>query len=60
MPGLDGSGPFGRGRLTGRGMGRCIPVENETSDDVVEDANENIGRFVRGIRCRGRFGRGLI
>ena len=23
MPGLDGSGPQGRGSMTGRGMGRC-------------------------------------
>jgi len=23
MPGLDGTGPYGRGPLTGRGVGRC-------------------------------------
>ena len=23
MPGIDGTGPFGQGTLTGRGLGRC-------------------------------------
>ncbi|QSZ66515.1 hypothetical protein RJ40_02865 [Methanofollis aquaemaris] len=26
MPGMDGTGPLGRGSLTGGGRGRCRPV----------------------------------
>ena len=48
MPGLDGTGPWGMGPMTGRGLGWCNPY----------------GAFGRGWRGRGRgrglgFGRGF-
>jgi hypothetical protein len=30
MPARDGSGPQGQGARTGRGMGRCNPVADQT------------------------------
>ena len=44
MPGLDGTGPWGMGPMTGRGLGLCNPY----------------GPFGRGWWWRGRgFGRGF-
>jgi len=43
MPGKDGTGPMGRGAMTGRGLGYCTGIGS--------------GRYGAGIR-RG-FGRGL-
>ena len=47
MPGLDGTGPMGQGSGTGRGLGRCNPV-NDT------DTNNNFQRPLG-----GGFGRGM-
>jgi len=48
MPGRDGTGPIGRGAMTGRGLGRC----NVTSDAVpVRGLGLGLGRG-------RRFGRG--
>jgi hypothetical protein len=44
MPRMDGTGPLGKGPMTGRGMGKC-DQENENSD--------NRG-FGRGRRFNGR------
>jgi hypothetical protein len=32
MPGLDGTGPRGRGSMTGRGLGRCNPDSKIQND----------------------------
>ena len=38
MPGLDGTGPLGRGPLTGRGMGFCVAkLPDESSPVLPED-----------------------
>ncbi|MFA5290063.1 MAG: DUF5320 domain-containing protein [Candidatus Izemoplasmatales bacterium] len=42
MPRNDGSGPYGNGPMTGRGLGYC-------------QANRNVS-FRRGYRCGGYFG----
>lgn len=41
MPGRDGTGPFGRGALTGRGMGFCVvKLPDESSPASQEDATQ--------------------
>ena len=42
MPGLHGTGPHGRGLMTGRGFGRCrtIDVPAQVSAVSVQKANE--------------------
>ena len=49
MPGRDGSGPDGKGPLTGRGMGYC-----NTNFSQIKPARRGLGRR-RGRRFRGRF-----
>ncbi|MBN2412925.1 DUF5320 domain-containing protein [candidate division KSB1 bacterium] len=47
MPKGDGTGPQGRGPMTGRGMGSC--GEGRQSDNLV-DQNQNFGgRLLSGI-----------
>ncbi len=49
MPGFDGTGPFGRGSMTGGGRGNC----------VVRAGEGEVTRFDRGFRGRGLgMGRG--
>ncbi len=45
MPGLDGTGPEGKGRLTGRELGRC--KKNAADEDL-------IGRLGKGMAKRRR------
>jgi hypothetical protein len=42
MPGLDGTGPHGRGLMTGRGFGRCRTIEAPAQESAaqVQQANE--------------------
>ncbi|MGI6650074.1 MAG: DUF5320 domain-containing protein [Bacillota bacterium] len=58
MPRFDGTGPDGRGRMTGRGMGRCrinnpdgVPSQNE-----LPDGDQMTGPVQGLVR---RIGRGL-
>lgn len=53
MPGRDGSGPLGRGALTGRGLGPC-----SGADIAKYGAGFGIGLGL-GYACRRSFGRGL-
>jgi hypothetical protein len=67
MPGLNRKGPNGQGFMTGRGMGKCNPINKGKTDEEIlgqsmrqqsaENTNSSIGRFGNG---RGRFcgGRG--
>jgi hypothetical protein len=59
MPGLDQTGPLGRGRKSGRGLGRCIAsplteIPTDMMDSVKSDGVVyGVGRG--GIPCgRGR------
>ena len=63
MPGFDGTGPQGRGRRTGRGLGYCSPQERREAGDEgrttepVDEARPIEPAF--GFRRRpGRGGRG--
>jgi hypothetical protein len=47
MPGLDRTGPQGKGSGTGRGLGKCNPENNMQENDQPG----------RGMRWRDRFGR---
>ena len=47
MPGRDGTGPLGRGSLTGRGLGLC------------QGFNAGSGFQGRGLQCRRGFGYGF-
>lgn len=51
MPGLDGTGPIGKGSGTGRGLGRCNP-DNKTGDRDNRSFRRGCGRGfgVRGFR----------
>ena len=52
MPRGDGTGPLGRGSMTGRGMGYCAGFE--------APGYANCGRFGGRMRARGLgFGRGM-
>ncbi len=56
MPGLDGTGPQGRGPMTGRGIGYCIGYVNPTYLGIGRGIRGGVGRgYVPG---RG-FGRGF-
>ncbi|GET23075.1 DUF5320 domain-containing protein [Prolixibacter denitrificans] len=48
MPGLNGTGPLGKGPRTGRAIGKCEPGKDEVSE----------APFGRGLG-RGGWGRGL-
>ena len=52
MPGLDRTGPEGKGSKTGRGMGRCNP------DNKIEKDIENAGQIRWGAGRRGGIGSG--
>ncbi len=41
MPGLNGTGPQGKGSKTGRGMGNCNP---KNSDNISSDIGSGRGR----------------
>lgn len=71
MPGLDKTGPFGEGPMTGRRMGRCTNFgafqqnknnasEHETNENFPDNTQgQGLGfGFGRG-RGRGRGGRGM-
>ncbi len=51
MPGFDKTGPSGKGSLTGRGLGRCNPKNQETDNDSQTE-------FEPGRRSGRGFGRG--
>jgi len=59
MPRFDGSGPAGRGRMTGRGMGKCGAVNNsdgtlsKDESQLDDQKTETIQGLFR------RIGRGL-
>ena len=36
MPGFDGTGPLGKGPMTGRGLGFCVLASSEKNPDQVE------------------------
>ncbi|WDV46981.1 DUF5320 domain-containing protein [Clostridiaceae bacterium M8S5] len=50
MPGRDGTGPYGEGKMTGRGFGACSTEENN-----VRELRGFAGGRKRGARCgKGR------
>ena len=55
MPGRDGTGPMGRGSMTGRGLGLC---GGANADRFGAGFGQGLGLGCRGSRGRG-FGRGL-
>jgi len=59
MPRFDGTGPVGRGRMTGRGMGKCRAVNN--SEGILSQDESQLGDQKTGT-VQGlfrRIGRGL-
>lgn len=50
MPGLNGTGPEGRGKMTGRGLGRCNTIETPSSELKNEEI-EQINTLNRGFRA---------
>jgi len=63
MPLRDGTGPFGEGPLTGRGLGGCSKENNvnnelKTKENIDKEINQ---RMDFGIRrgCRRGFGAGF-
>jgi hypothetical protein len=66
MPGLNQTGPVGQGPKTGRGMGRCNPVNKGKTDDEIllnKDSSlepeQRLGRGSGMGRGQGGPGRGL-
>ena len=56
MPGFDGSGPAGAGKMTGWGRGPC---SNEGTADAINSKGCGMGfRPATGMRCGMGFGRG--
>jgi hypothetical protein len=54
MPGRDGSGPLGRGALTGRGLGLCSGLNTAIKYGAGLGAGLGLG-----YACRRGFGRGF-
>ena len=41
MPRFDGTGPDGKGPMTGRGRGNCVDTKlNQKKDELLEDIKE--------------------
>ena len=61
MPGLNSTGPEGKGPRTGRGLGKCRPTDQETSENLKnEDRPQGLGSGNGRRSNRGRgTGRGL-
>lgn len=53
MPGLDRTGPEGKGSRSGRGLGKCKDPENSKENDL------NLAEESRGWRRRFGFGGGF-
>jgi hypothetical protein len=56
MPNLDGTGPLGQGKMTGRRRGRCRDKQTaqaEKSENKPVENNESVYGFGRGGRSRG-------
>ncbi len=58
MPGFDRTGPEGKGPRTGRELGKCNPVPEDSPDERGFGRGFGRGRNQAGGRFRGR-GRGL-
>lgn len=54
MPNRDGTGPEGRGQMTGRGMGNCVTDTNEGDKPATTRAR---GLGFRKAQPRNRRGR---
>jgi hypothetical protein len=61
MPGLNSTGPEGKGPRTGRGLGRCKPTDQEKNENPKsEDRPQAYGRGMGRRSNRGRgTGKGL-
>jgi hypothetical protein len=59
MPRFDGTGPMGKGSMTGRGMGNCIITEEQRQRMIKEGKNILPGRGLGG-GGRGRLGMGRL
>lgn len=59
MPRFDGTGPLGRGPLTGRGMGYCVvPIDYRSQPRPFGPPPYPCGRG-RGLPPCGPYGRGM-
>jgi hypothetical protein len=54
MPGYDGTGPKGKGPLTGRGMGFCAITEEEYKKLKEEQSKEYPETYEEFVNGRGR------
>ncbi len=65
MPGFDGTGPEGRGSMTGRGLGNCNPNTQDQTNQTAQNqpnprpVNRFFGWFRRGTGYGAGFGRGM-
>lgn len=56
MPGLDGTGPMGRGTRTGRGLGNCgTPETEQVASQNVQNPQQQPVRLGRGACRCGQF-----
>lgn len=59
MPGMNGKGPLGNGRLGGRQRGVCNQPEKDSTDQPQDTAVDAVPGQGRGLgRCQGGMGRG--
>ena len=59
MPGLDRTGPEGKGSQTGRKMGKCNPSKSDSNDPLDQETLSERSRFGRGRNQSGEQGRGF-
>jgi len=59
MPGFDGTGPLGRGPMTGRGLGNCVVSKEQLEKLRKSNLAQVPGRGFGG-GGRGRFGTGRM
>lgn len=57
MPGLDRTGPEGRGSRTGRGFGKCNPDSQSNGSDTISNNFPDGRGFGRGLERGGAQGR---
>ncbi len=50
MPRFDGTGPIGKGTLTGRGLGPCCDIREKNSNNKNEDLKDEVKKLQKRLK----------
>lgn len=53
MPGLDGTGPRGKGPGTGRGLGRCAPEKKDRMIGLIQNIQKSLSKEMGSKKRKG-------